>query len=107
MIVNSLSALPSATAVQTTTQVQRPDPAGKADEAKGPSFADRVGKAVNGVAESQNNAAAAAKAYETGKTDDLAGVMVEQQVASLGFQLTLNVRNKALNAYRDIMNMPV
>jgi flagellar hook-basal body complex protein FliE len=25
----------------------------------------------------------------------------------LGFQFTLNVRNKALGAYRDIMNMPV
>ncbi|MEN9851289.1 MAG: Flagellar hook-basal body complex protein FliE, partial [Pseudomonadota bacterium] len=26
---------------------------------------------------------------------------------SLGFQLTLNLRNKALSAYKDIMNMPV
>jgi len=33
--------------------------------------------------------------------------MVEQQVASLGFQMTMQVRNKALTAYRDIMNMPV
>jgi flagellar hook-basal body complex protein FliE len=28
-------------------------------------------------------------------------------VSSLGFQLTLNLRNKALSAYKDIMNMPV
>ncbi|MFD1808718.1 flagellar hook-basal body complex protein FliE [Gemmobacter lanyuensis] len=33
--------------------------------------------------------------------------MIDQQVASLGFQLSLNVRNKALTAYRDIMNMSV
>jgi flagellar hook-basal body complex protein FliE len=37
----------------------------------------------------------------------LAKVMVTQQVSSLGFQMTLNVRNKVLSAYKDIMNMPV
>ncbi|MFN7051162.1 MAG: flagellar hook-basal body complex protein FliE, partial [Gemmobacter sp.] len=55
----------------------------------------------------QSKAAAASRAYELGERQDLAGVMVEQQVASLGFQLTLNVRNRALTAYRDIMNMSV
>ena len=44
---------------------------------------------------------------ELGKTGDLASVMVDQQISSLGFQFALNVRNKALSAYRDIMNMPV
>jgi flagellar hook-basal body complex protein FliE len=33
--------------------------------------------------------------------------MVERQKASLGFEVTLQVRNKLLSAYRDIMNMPV
>jgi flagellar hook-basal body complex protein FliE len=28
-------------------------------------------------------------------------------VSSLGFQMVLNVRNKMLSAYKDIMNMPV
>ena len=34
-------------------------------------------------------------------------VMIERQKASLGFETTLQVRNKLLSAYRDIMNMPV
>ena len=42
-----------------------------------------------------------------GIENDLSKVMVAQQVSSLGFQMTLNVRNKALSAYKDIMNMPV
>jgi flagellar hook-basal body complex protein FliE len=46
-------------------------------------------------------------AYEMGIENDLSKVMVAQQVSSLGFQMTLNVRNKALSAYKDIMNMPV
>ena len=48
-----------------------------------------------------------AKNFELGTENDLAKVMVSQQVSSLAFQLTLNVRNKALSAYKDIMNMPV
>jgi flagellar hook-basal body complex protein FliE len=59
------------------------------------------------VAEAQNKAAQSVKDYELGREQDLSKVMVEQQISSLGFQLTLNVRNKALSAYKEIMNMPV
>ena len=70
-------------------------------------FGDRLGNALNGVAEAQNNTAALAKAYEMGIENDLSKVMISQQISSLGFQLTLNARNKVLSAYKDIMNMPV
>ena len=70
-------------------------------------FADRMGGALRGVANAQNEAADLTKAYELGTEDDISKVMISQQVSSLGFQLTLNVRNKMLSAYKDIMNMPV
>lgn len=70
-------------------------------------FADRISEAVDNLAKSQNTATESAADFETGKRSDLAAVMVDQQIASLGFQFALNVRNKALGAYRDIMNMPV
>lgn len=70
-------------------------------------FGERVGDAVNDLAGAQAKASESAKAFELGKTSDLASVMVDQQISSLGFQFALNVRNKALSAYRDIMNMPV
>ena len=47
------------------------------------------------------------KAYEMGVEQDISKVMINQQVSSLGFQFTLQVRNKMLSAYKDIMNMPV
>ena len=62
---------------------------------------------INEVSKAQNEAANLAKNYELGTENDLTKVMVGQQVSSLAFQLTLNVRNKALSAYKDIMNMPV
>tara|TARA_Y100000991_G_scaffold211837_1_gene194983 strand:+ start:534 stop:830 length:297 start_codon:yes stop_codon:yes gene_type:complete len=70
-------------------------------------FADRMSGALKQVANAQNDAANLTKAYELGTENDISKVMISQQVSSLGFQLTLNVRNKMLSAYKDIMNMPV
>ena len=71
------------------------------------SFSDRMGNAINSVADAQNNSLKLAQAYEMGLENDLSKVMISQQISSLGFQLTLNARNKMLSAYKDIMNMPV
>jgi len=76
-------------------------------EKTGPAFTDRITYALGQVSDAQNKTADLAKAYEMGMENDLSKVMVSQQVSSLGFQLTLNVRNKVLSAYKDIMNMPV
>lgn len=59
---------------------------------------------VNGL---QANAGAAATAFERGETTDIAAVMLAKQQASIGFETTLQVRNKLLSAYKDIMSMPV
>ena len=74
---------------------------------KAPSFTDRLQEGLNQVAKTQNEATQLAKNFEFGTENDLSKVMVSQQVSSVAFQLTLNVRNKALTAYKDIMNMPV
>ncbi len=70
-------------------------------------FGDRITNAIDQVAVAQNKTAGLVKAYEMGMENDISKVMINQQVSSLGFQLTLNVRNKVLSAYKDIMNMPV
>lgn len=73
----------------------------------GPSFSQRIADGLQDVAQSQNSSAQLAKDYELGNESDLSKVMINQQISSVGFQLTLNIRNKALSAYKDIMNMPV
>ena len=70
-------------------------------------FGDRIENALECVAESQKNSNELTKAYELGSENDLSKVMISQQISSLGFQFTLNARNKVLSAYKDIMNMPV
>ena len=70
-------------------------------------FGNRIENALENVAEAQKNSNELSKAYELGIENDLSKVMVSQQISSLGFQFTLNARNKVLSAYKDIMNMPV
>jgi flagellar hook-basal body complex protein FliE len=47
------------------------------------------------------------ESYERGETTDIAAVMLARQQASIGFEATLQVRNRLLTAYKDIMSMPV
>ena len=70
-------------------------------------FLNNVTEAINNVAKTQNEAAEITKNFELGKEQDLTKVIVNQQISKLAFQVTLNVRNKVLSAYKDIMNMPV
>ena len=70
-------------------------------------FGDAIMDAVKAVNTQQTQASEASAAYERGDTNDIVGVMLARQKASLGFEATMQVRNKLLGAYRDIMNMPV
>ena len=73
----------------------------------GGSFADTFDTALKSVNDGQNQATKLSEAYERGETVDIAKVMLARQTASVGFEATLQVRNKLLSAYKDIMSMPV
>ena len=70
-------------------------------------FLQSIKNAITEVSDNQTKSAELTKKYELGIENDLTKVMINQQMASLGFQMTLNVRNKVLSAYKDIINMPV
>ena len=71
------------------------------------SFADTMQSALEKVNDGQQKASALSESYERGETIDIAKVMLARQEASVGFEATLQVRNKILSAYKDIMSMPV
>ncbi len=75
--------------------------------AKPASFTDTFADALKGVNEQQNRAGELSAMYERGETVDIAKVMMARQQASVGFEATLQVRNKLLSAYKDIMSMTV
>ncbi|MDE2301101.1 MAG: flagellar hook-basal body complex protein FliE [Sphingomonadales bacterium] len=63
--------------------------------------------AITGVNASQSRADQLATAYDKGEITDVAQVMLARQEAGVGFEATLQVRNKLLSAYQDIMKMGV
>ncbi|WP_066653094.1 MULTISPECIES: flagellar hook-basal body complex protein FliE [Sphingomonas] len=71
------------------------------------SFAASLEDALSQVNAGQQRAGAISAAYERGETIDIAKVMLARQEAAVGFEATLQVRNKLLSAYKDIMSMPV
>ena len=46
-------------------------------------------------------------AYERGEDVPLTDVVLSMQKSSLAFEATLQVRNKLLKAYNDVLSMPV
>ncbi|MCP1471575.1 flagellar hook-basal body complex protein FliE [Sphingobium sp. OAS761] len=81
--------------------------AGAQDTAKPGAFTEALNSALQQVNGLQNQAGEAAAAFERGDTTDIAAVMLAKQQASVSFEATLQVRNKLLSAYKDIMSMPV
>ena len=70
-------------------------------------FADTLTSALGKVSESQANAETLSVGYERGEVTDIAKVMLARQEAGLAFEATLQVRNRLLTAYQEIMRMGV
>jgi len=70
-------------------------------------FAGELKKSLDRISETQQNAYSQAEAFELGKSGvALNDVMVDMQKANIGFQMGLQVRNRVVAAYQEIMNMP-
>jgi len=72
-----------------------------------PTFFDSVKNALDKVNDTDNKAGALSDAYDRGEEVPLTEVVLSMQKASLAFEATLQVRNKVMKAYEEIMNMPV
>ncbi len=77
-------------------------------KAQGPAdFGDLVRQTVDKVNSNQMASSQISAAYERGEGVPLTDVVLAMQKSSLSFEATLQVRNKVLKAYEDILNMPV
>ena len=86
----------------------KPAAVSEAPIAGGPNFAEMLGQAVGKVNETQQASNQLANAFEIGQSGvDLTDVMIASQKASVSFQAMTQVRNKLVQAYQDIMQMPV
>jgi flagellar hook-basal body complex protein FliE len=70
-------------------------------------FTDSIKGALQEVNSTQLASKAMRTAYERGENVPLTDVVMSIQKSSLAFEATLQIRNKVLKAYEEIMNMPV
>ncbi|MDW7982640.1 MAG: flagellar hook-basal body complex protein FliE [Thermomicrobium sp.] len=71
------------------------------------SFADVLERAFGALNDQLNEADRLALALAAGEDVDLHQVMVALETASIGLQAALQIRNRALEAYREVMSMPI
>lgn len=73
-----------------------------------PSFGEALGNAIRKVNTLQAQTRELQAAFERGDPRaDLARVMVAAQASSVAFRATVEVRNRLVQAYQDVMNMPL
>ena len=71
-------------------------------------FGNMLQSALTSVNEAQQHATALSTSFVSGTQEaNLAEVMIAAQKANLSFRAMTEVRNKLVNAYQEIMNMPV
>jgi len=71
------------------------------------SFTDILSEALSNAADTEESAQEANASILTGEADDLHTPLIEAQKAELALDLAIQIRNKVITAYNQIMNMQV
>jgi flagellar hook-basal body complex protein FliE len=83
-------------------------PIARGGKVEGPGFQGALANALKSVSAAQNEATRLQREVQLDNpTVSLEETMVAMQKAQIGFQATLQVRNRLVQAYTDIMNMQV
>ena len=73
----------------------------------GAAFSSVFTQAINSVESFQKNAQASVDRFLNGEGEELHTVAIKSQQADLSFQLFMQVRNKIVSAYQEVMRMQV
>jgi flagellar hook-basal body complex protein FliE len=95
------SSSPSSSAFVDANSAASPDNPNSAT----PSFGDTLKNAFSEVNDLQNKSADMSTAFVTGQTSDIHSVMIAMQKASVALTMTMEIRNKVVEAYQEIMRV--
>ena len=85
---------------QPVGEIQKPS-----SNEEGPSFSNTLKEAIQQVDDLKSNSAEEMERLLKGDVKDVHSAMLALQKADLSFQLMMQVRNKLVQAYKDIMRM--
>ena len=94
------------TGLETPTQARTPTKATEGGAAS-PDFGNALKDAVQGVEQHQANADQAIYQVASGQNTDLHGMMIALEEANISLRTMASVRDKVVEAYNTIWNMPV
>ncbi|RMF79912.1 MAG: flagellar hook-basal body complex protein FliE [Nitrospirae bacterium] len=85
----------------------RPGHLEAAAPSQGPGFAEVLEESLEQVSRLEHDAQAAAERLVSGKGGEIHEVMIRMKEAQVAFEMVLAVRNKAIEAYQEVMRMQV
>ena len=97
--ISSVTSLPSIGSIGGSSAAAKPDAAA--------SFGEMVSNGLQNLQETQANADGLAQQAATGDLTDMHDYMIASTQAQLTTELTVTVRNKAVEAFNDIMRMQI
>ncbi|WP_069649615.1 flagellar hook-basal body complex protein FliE [Caloranaerobacter ferrireducens] len=98
MEINNISKMKNLSYVSKSTTIS---------ENKKDSFGDFFKEALDKVNSLQKDADRYNRLLATGQVDNIHEVMIASEKANIALQLTLSIRNKVIDAYKEIMRMQI
>jgi flagellar hook-basal body complex protein FliE len=91
--------------IASINSIPMPNAAGPGASSGSGAFQNVLEGAINNLQSLQNNAGSAAQKFMSGENEELHTVALAGQQAELAFELGLQVRNKIVSAYQEVMKM--
>jgi flagellar hook-basal body complex protein FliE len=102
MNISPINGIGNIQGINNTGRISKPVPGSEKD-----SFINSVKKGLDSVQKTQADADNKIKEALSGEDMDLSEVMISTLKAEISMQLTLQIRNKALDAYQEITRMSI
>lgn len=102
MAINGISGINSLSSI---SKVGLPD-IDKTDSVEG-SFANYLKEALTKVSDLEKESTALTEAFAAGNTDNIHQVLIAAEKAGVALQFTMQIRNKIMDAYSEIMRMQI
>jgi flagellar hook-basal body complex protein FliE len=102
MSVGAVGGIPSIPSLPSITTVKAPETQGAAE-----SFGQMVTNGLENLQQTQGTADSLARQAATGELTDLHDYMIASTQASLATELTVAVRNRAVESFQEIMRMQI
>lgn len=92
--------------INSLNQVQQPDKVNKT-VSKGIEFGNLLEEAIEKLDQTQKSSQSANLSLLTGDVDNLHSVVIEAEKAEIALSLALQIRNKIIDSYNDIMRIQI